>query len=172
MIFSKQNINSITSSYLNQKKAGQVQSGGESLNLRQTISADTEDFYTDPQFSINSAVAVISENDKSALVRLLQRQGSFVTPLSSKKSLIDATFKAIQDSPKFREELQSYIIGEVTGTPIFKPKSQTNSALIRVAQNLPNLKRDRLSKVESLTSNFSSFTDFDDNFANQTKEKT
>jgi hypothetical protein len=117
-----------------------------------------EETFTDPQFSINSAIAIISENDKPALVRLLQRQGSFVTPLSSKKSIIDATFKGIQDSPKFREELQSYIIGEVTDNPIFKPRSETNSALIRVSQNLPKLKRDRLSKVESLTSNFANGT--------------
>lgn len=125
-----------------------------------------------PEIAINSAVAIISENDKSALVRLLQKEGSFVTPLSSKKTIIDATFKAIQDSPKFRQNLQDYIVEEVTSTELPKPKSQINSALIKVTQNLPKLKKDRLSKIESLSSNFSSFSDFDDNFANQTKEKT
>lgn len=179
------NLNSLgklTTNYVNQKKARQQefdatnyyrsQGTPRSIDLGQPISMETQEVFTDPQFAINSAVAVISENDKSALVRMLQRQGSFVTPLSSKKAVIDATFKGIQDSPKFRQELEDYIVSEVTGTELPKPKSQINSALIKVAQNLPKLKKDRLSKIESLNSNFSSFSDFDDNFANQTKEKT
>jgi uncharacterized protein YoxC len=126
-----------------------------------------EETFTDPQFSINSAIGVIAENDKTALVRMLQKQGSFVTPLSSKKAIIDATFKAIQDSPKFRQDLENYVVSEVTGIELPKPKSQINSALIKVAQSLPKLKKDRLSKIETLNSEFSSFSDFDDNFANQ-----
>lgn len=146
---------------------------GEPLTLGQRTSYETQEVFTDPQFAINSAIAVISENDKPALVRMLQRQGSFVTLLSSKKAIIDATFKAIQDSPVFRKKLQDYIVEEVTATELPKPKSQTDSSLIRVVQNaIPNLKRDKLSKIQSLNSNFASFTNFDDNFANQTKEKT
>jgi hypothetical protein len=98
---------------------------------------------------------------------MLQKQGSFVTPLSSKKAIIDATFKGIKDSPKFRQDLENYVVSEVTGMELPKPKSQINSALIKVAQSLPKLKKDRLSKIESLNSNFSSFSDFDDNFVNK-----
>jgi hypothetical protein len=189
MIFSKGNLNAIRSGYLNQNRANQqvndyaVTQGtprsidlgqGEPLTLGQRTSYETQEVFTDPQFAINSAIAVISEVDRPALVRLLQRQGSFVTPLSSKKAIIDASFKAIQDSPVFRKKLQDYIVEQVTGTDIPKPKSKTDSSLIRVVQNsIPNLKRDRLSKIENISSNFSSFSDFDDNFANAgDKEQT
>lgn len=163
MFISKGNFNAIKSGYLNQKRA-------KAIDLE--IPVETEEVFTNPQFAINSAIGVIAENDKQALVRMLQKQGSFVTPLSSKKAIIDATFKGIQDSPKFRQDLENYVVSEVTGTELPKPKSQINSALIKVAQSLPKLKKDRLSNIESLNSNFSSFTDFDDNFANATKEKT
>lgn len=159
MMFSKGNLNAITSGYLNQKKASQVQNGGDTLNLGQRTSFETQEVFTDPQFAINSAVAVISETDKPALVRMLQRQGSFVTPLSSKKSIIDATFKAIQDSPKFRQNLQDYIVAEVTGDGLPKPRNQRDGSLIRIAQSsIPNLKRNKLSKIESLNSNFANGT--------------
>jgi hypothetical protein len=164
MFISKGNLNAITSGYLNQKRA-------KAIDLE--IPVETEEVFTNPKFAVNSAIGVIAENDKTALVRILQKQGSFVTPLSSKKAIIDATFKAIQDSPKFRQDLENYVVSEVTGTELPKPKSQINSALIKVAQSLPKLKKDRLSNIESLNSNFSSFSDFDDNFANQgAKEKT
>jgi uncharacterized protein YoxC len=177
------NLNSlgqITTNYVNQKRANQQQvdatnyyinqKRAKAINLEDPI--ETEEVFTNPKFAVNSAIGVIAENDKTALVKLLQKQGSFVTPLSSKKAIIDSTFKAIQDSPKFRQDLENYVVSEVTGIELPKPKSQINSALIKVAESLPKLKKDRLSKIESLNSNFSSFSDFDDNFANVVKEKT
>ena len=157
-------INKGVRNYLNQKKAKAIDLEQPSTNV------ETELVFSNPKFAMNSAIGVIAEFDKPALVTMLQKQGSFVTPLSSKKAIIDATFKGIQDSPKFRQQLENYIVSEVTGTELPKPKSQINSALIKVAQNLPKLKKDRLSKIESLNSNFSSFSDFDDNFANIASE--
>jgi len=136
------NLTEIRSGYLNRNKANQQQvdatnyyssQGTPSMGQGTTsmglgTSVNPNNVFTDPQFAINSAVAVISENDKPAMIRMLQKQGSFVTPLSSKSAIIDATFKAIQDSPKFREELQSYIVGEVTGTPTLGKGNYDNFA--------------------------------------------
>jgi len=142
-----------------------------SIDLGQSISEDYENVLTQPEFSINSAIAVISENDKPALVRMLQRQGSFVTPLSSKKAIIDATLKTIKDNADFRKKLGNYIIEKVEGTDLPNSQSQTDGSLIRIAQgSIPRLGIGRRTKAEANNSNFSSFSDYDDNFANKDGE--
>jgi hypothetical protein len=185
--FGINNLNAIATGYLAEKKANQQAidyattqgtprsmdlGQGQTLDLGQRPSGSTEDVMTQPEYSINSAIAIISEHDKPALVKLLQKTGSFVTPLSSRKSLFDASFKAIQDSPIFRKKLEDYIVEQVTGTELPKPRSQKDGSLIRIAQgSFPTLGRgNRGSKIEASTSSFSSFSDFDDNFANNNGE--
>ncbi len=148
---------------------------GESLTLGERTSGVSEDVLSQPEFSMNSAIAILAENEKSALVRMLQKQGSFVTPLSSKKTIFDATLKTIKDNADFRKKLGDYIIEQVKGEDMPKPQSQKEGSLIRIAQgSFPTLigRSSRGAKGQAINSNFSSFSDFDDNFANQVKEKT
>jgi len=177
-MFSKGSLNAISTGYLNKKRAGQqvdnlINQGtprsmdlgqSETLDLGQRTSGDSESVAVDPQFVINHAVGVLAEDNKPELVKLLQNTGSFVTPLSSKNSIIDATFQSIRDNDIFRKKLQDYIVEEATNP---KPRSQKEGSLIRIAQgSFPKLGIRGRSKAEVLSSNFSSFSDFDSNFSN------
>jgi hypothetical protein len=55
------------------------------------------------------AIGTMVEEDKPTLVSLLQNNGVLITDANTKKELLDATFKAIRDSAKFRTDLQDYL---------------------------------------------------------------
>jgi len=65
--------------------------------------------YTQAQDEISSIVGLIAVEDKPALIGLLQSSGSLVTEMSTQDELLDATFKAIRDSNKFRNDLSKYL---------------------------------------------------------------
>jgi hypothetical protein len=148
----------------------------ETIDLGDRTSGDSDNVMLQPEFAINTAVGILAENDKANLVKLLQNQGSFVTSLSPKKTIIDATFKTIKDNADFRKKLGDYIIEKAMGVESSKPRSQKDGSLIRIAQGkFPTLRgRSSNPRGQAISSNFSSFSDFDDNFANnngQGKEK-
>jgi hypothetical protein len=63
----------------------------------------------------NAIVLIVNEmakTDKPQLVALLQGVGSLVTVESTKDQLLDASFKAIRDSAKFRKDLEAYIVSQ------------------------------------------------------------
>ena len=60
--------------------------------------------------NITQIIGIMSVEDKPALVALLKRVGSFVTQESTQQELLDATFKAIKDSQRFRDELANYLV--------------------------------------------------------------
>jgi hypothetical protein len=58
---------------------------------------------------VTSAIALMSEYDKPALLEILKRSGSMVTELSTQQEMLDASFKALKDSERFRQDLLDYI---------------------------------------------------------------
>jgi hypothetical protein len=58
---------------------------------------------------VTRAIALMSEYDKPNLLAILKRSGSFATELSSQQEILDASFKALKDSERFRQDLLSYI---------------------------------------------------------------
>ena len=58
---------------------------------------------------ITKSIALMSEYDKPTLLAILRRSGSFVTELSTQQQILDASFKALKDSERFRQDLLSYI---------------------------------------------------------------
>ena len=59
---------------------------------------------------ITEAIGIMSVDDKPTLVAMLERNGSLnITDESTQEEILDATFKAIQNSPKFRFELTEYL---------------------------------------------------------------
>ena len=58
---------------------------------------------------VTRAIALMSEYDKPTLLAILERSGSLVTELSSQEEIIDASFKALKDSSRFRQDLLEYI---------------------------------------------------------------
>jgi len=65
--------------------------------------------YTQAQDAITKIVGVMSVEDKPALIALLKRSGSLVEQSSSQTELLDAAFKAIKNSPRFRQDLNQYL---------------------------------------------------------------
>jgi hypothetical protein len=134
---------------------------GTTLDLGEIKNYDSDVVKVDPQFVINNAVGVLAEENKPELVKLLQNQGSLVSSLSSKKDVIDATFQFIRDNQIFRKKLADYIVEEANNP---KPTSQNVGSLVKLG--MTRFRGGRGRKTEALTTNFSSFSDFDDNFAN------
>ena len=58
---------------------------------------------------VTRAIALMSEYDKPTLLAILKRSGSLVTELSSQQEILDASFKALKDSSRFRQDLLDYI---------------------------------------------------------------
>jgi hypothetical protein len=58
---------------------------------------------------VTTAIALMSEYDKPALLQMLKRSGSMVTELSTQQEMLDASFKALKDSERFRQDLLDYI---------------------------------------------------------------
>jgi hypothetical protein len=58
---------------------------------------------------VTRSIALMSEYDKPTLLAILKRSGSLVTELSSQEEIIDASFKALKDSSRFRQDLLDYI---------------------------------------------------------------
>tara|TARA_R110000868_G_scaffold101361_3_gene279076 strand:+ start:5753 stop:6355 length:603 start_codon:yes stop_codon:yes gene_type:complete len=58
---------------------------------------------------VTRAIALMSEYDKPTLLAILERSGSLVTELSSQDEILDASFKALKDSSRFRQDLLNYI---------------------------------------------------------------
>ena len=58
---------------------------------------------------VTRAIALMSEYDKPTLLEILKRSGSLVTELSSQQEILDASFKALKDSDRFRQDLLDYI---------------------------------------------------------------
>lgn len=65
--------------------------------------------YNQAQDVITQAIGVMSVEDKPSLIALLKKNGSLIADSSSQKQVLDATFKLIQDSPKFRQDLTNYL---------------------------------------------------------------
>jgi hypothetical protein len=65
--------------------------------------------YNQAQDVITQAIGVMSVEDKPSLIALLKKNGSLIADSSSQKQVLDATFKLIQDSPKFRNDLVQYL---------------------------------------------------------------
>ena len=58
---------------------------------------------------VTRAIALMSEYDKPTLLSILERSGSLVTEMSSQQEMLDASFKALKDSSRFRQDLLDYI---------------------------------------------------------------
>lgn len=58
---------------------------------------------------VTRAIALMSEYDKPTLLAILKRSGSLVTELSTQQEILDASFKALKDSSRFRQDLEDYI---------------------------------------------------------------
>ena len=58
---------------------------------------------------VTRAIALMSEYDKPTLLAILERSGSLVTEMSSQQEILDASFKALKDSSRFRQDLLDYI---------------------------------------------------------------
>jgi len=69
--------------------------------------------YNQAQDAISKAVGIMSLDDRSSLISLLQKSGSFVASDSTQEELLDAAFKAIKNSPRFRNDLQAYLAAAV-----------------------------------------------------------
>ena len=65
--------------------------------------------YNQIEQKITTALGIMSVQDKPALVRLLQKSGSFVNETNTQDQLLDAAFKAIKDSKRFRTDLTDYL---------------------------------------------------------------
>ena len=62
--------------------------------------------------NIRNAVGAMVVEDRPSLVAILQKNGSFVSDMSSDDEVLDATFKAIKDSKSFRSDLGDYFVQE------------------------------------------------------------
>jgi len=69
--------------------------------------------YNQAQDAITKAVGIMSLDDRGSLISLLQKNGSLVANDSTQEELLDAAFKAIKNSPRFRNDLQSYLSAAV-----------------------------------------------------------
>jgi cobalamin biosynthesis Mg chelatase CobN len=69
--------------------------------------------YNQAQDAITKAVGIMSLDDRGSLIALLQKNGSLVANDSTQEELLDAAFKAIKNSPRFRNDLQSYLSAAV-----------------------------------------------------------
>ena len=69
---------------------------------------------------VTKAIALMSEYDKPSLVALLKRSGSLVTELSSQQELLNASFQALKDSERFRQDLLQYIKDSTGGDTNYK----------------------------------------------------
>lgn len=58
---------------------------------------------------ITTTIALMSQEDKATLVNMLKRSGSLVDDLSTQQQLLDASFKALKESPRFRSDLNKYV---------------------------------------------------------------
>lgn len=58
---------------------------------------------------VTNAIAYMSEYDKPSLLEMLKRSGSLVTEMSTQQEMLDAAFKALKDSDRFRKDLAQYI---------------------------------------------------------------
>jgi len=65
--------------------------------------------YNQIEKDITAALGIMSVQDKSALVNLLQKSGSLVNETNTQEQLLDASFKAIKDSKRFRTDLADYL---------------------------------------------------------------
>lgn len=65
---------------------------------------------------IYKTLIIISEDDKPSLVEMLKKSGSLETELSTQKELLDASFKALMDSDRFRNELRKYLSTKISAT--------------------------------------------------------
>lgn len=68
--------------------------------------------YNQIEQDITAALGIMSVQDKSALVSLLQKSGSLVNETNTQKQLLDAAFKAIKDSKRFRTDLADYLYSQ------------------------------------------------------------
>lgn len=59
--------------------------------------------------AITASIGIMSVEDKPALVNILQRSGSMVNESNTQDELLDASFKALKDSKRFRNELTDYL---------------------------------------------------------------
>jgi len=58
---------------------------------------------------VTTTIALMTENDKPTLLEMLKRSGSLVDEMSTQQQLLDASFKAIKDSARFRSDLKTYM---------------------------------------------------------------
>jgi hypothetical protein len=68
---------------------------------------------------VTKSIALMSEYDKPSLLAILKRSGSLVTELSTQQQILDASFKALKDSERFRQDLLSYIKSSTSGDANF-----------------------------------------------------
>jgi hypothetical protein len=61
------------------------------------------------QDTIVKAVGIMSLQDKPKLISLLQSSGSLVTENNTQDEILSASFKAIRESSKFRQDLEDYL---------------------------------------------------------------
>jgi hypothetical protein len=62
---------------------------------------------------IYKTLVIMSEDDKPSLVEMLKKSGSLETELSTQKELLDASFKALMLSDRFRNELRKYLAQQI-----------------------------------------------------------
>ena len=68
---------------------------------------------------VTKSIALMSEYDKPSLLAILKRSGSLATELSTQEQILDASFKALKDSERFRQDLLSYIKSSTSGDANF-----------------------------------------------------
>ena len=70
--------------------------------------------YIQAQEVITQAIGIMSVEDKSTLLDMLERNGVMVSDQSSLQEVLNATFIAIKESPRFRQELSDYFTEQGT----------------------------------------------------------
>ena len=82
---------------------------------------------------VTNAIAYMSEYDKQSLINILQKSGSLETELTDQQKMLDASFKALKDSPSFRKDLGEYIKEVVISKP--ESRALSNKSLSRALAN-------------------------------------
>jgi len=88
--------------------------------------------YNELASSITNLIGIMSVEDKPSLVRLLKKSGSYVTDLSTNEEILDAAFKSLKNSKRFRDNLNTYFVNTAKQVPEPKYDNYVDSDFFNV----------------------------------------
>jgi hypothetical protein len=65
--------------------------------------------------AVLQALIIAVDEDKESMVAMLQRSGSLVTEMSSRQEILDSAFNSLKDSPRFQNDLATYLTAHAMG---------------------------------------------------------